>query len=79
MSSLNIISRRINALHKLHEDRDGVFVVDLRKEFRADLLHFIVGKTLAMREGKLLVGKNLYKEWLAKLKTKGFDYEIKFR
>jgi hypothetical protein len=64
MSNVNIISRRITALHKLYDKQDGIFIEDVRKEFRADLMQFIVGKTLAMRDGKLLIGKNLYKDWL---------------
>jgi hypothetical protein len=32
-----------------------------------------------MRDGKLVIGNNLYNKWLAKIGTKGFDYEIDFK
>ena len=47
--------------------------------FRKDLQHFIVGETMTMRNGKLVIGKTLYKQWLKKIRTKGFDYEIDFK
>ncbi|SEB12589.1 hypothetical protein SAMN05443550_11179 [Pedobacter hartonius] len=62
----------------LADKRDIIFMNDLRKEFRPDLQHFIIGHTLSIQDGKLVIGKNLYKSWLYKIKTKGFDYEIKF-
>ena len=49
------------------------------KKFRADLLSFIVGETLSIQDAKPVNGNNLYKRWLMKLKTKGFDYEIDFK
>ncbi len=79
MNNLHLIARRIAKLSKLHLEREYIFVEDIRKEFRADLKRFIAGKTLAERDGKLLVGKNLYQLWLKKIKTRGFDYDIPFR
>lgn len=32
-----------------------------------------------MQDGKIVIGNNLYKSWLLKLKTKGFDYEIDWK
>lgn len=78
MNNLAVISERIDALWVL-ADKDIIFLDDLRKEFRQDLQNFIVGETLTMRDGKLVIGNNLYKRWLKKLNTKGFDYEIDFK
>ncbi|NII29280.1 hypothetical protein HB364_29645 [Pseudoflavitalea sp. X16] len=78
MNNLAVISERIDALWTL-ANKDTIFLDDLRKEFRQDLQDFIVGETLTMREGKLVIGNNLYKRWLEKLNTKGFDYEIDFK
>jgi hypothetical protein len=77
MNPLDLISRRFNTLTKLAEKQDGIVLSDLRKEFRPDLQNFIVGETLGMKNGKLVIGKNLYKQWLKKIKVKGFDYDIK--
>jgi len=79
MTGLNLISKRLSALSKLHETRDVIFLDDLRKEFRPDLQSFITGETLGLKDGKLVIGKNLYKNWLNKIRSEGFDYEIKFR
>jgi hypothetical protein len=78
MNKLSVISERINALWDL-ANKDTVFLDDLSKEFRKDLQNFIVGETLSMREGKLVIGNNLYKRWLKKIRTRGFDYEIDFK
>lgn len=78
MHTVDLISRRINTLVKLAERKDGVFITDLRKEYRADLQNFIVGETLGVRDGKVIIGKNTYKKWLQKIKTNGFDYDVKF-
>jgi hypothetical protein len=78
MHTVDLISRRINTLFRLGERKDGVFLTDLRKEYRSDLQNFIVGETLGVRDGKVVIGKNLYKRWLQKIKTNGFDYDVKF-
>jgi len=78
MQNLEVIPERINALRSL-SDKGEVFLEDLREEFRQDLQSFIVGETLTMRNGKLVIGSNLYKQWLNKIRTKGFDYEIAFK
>lgn len=79
MNTLDLISRRFNALIKLAEKQDAIVLTDLRKEFRPDLQNFVVGETLGMKDGKLVIGKSLYKQWLKKIKIKGFDYDIKFQ
>lgn len=79
MTGLDLISKRLGDLSKLPEKRDTIFLGDVRKEFRADLQSFIVGETLGVQDGKPVIGKNLYNSWLKKIRTKGFDYEIKFR
>lgn len=78
MDKLAVISDSINALWVLGSKKT-IFLDDLRKEFRKDLETFIVGETLTMQEGKLVIGNNLYKRWLQKIKVKGFDYEIDFK
>jgi len=59
--------------------KDNITLDDLQKEFRSDLQNYIIGATLSIRNGKLVIGNNLYKEWLTKIRTKGFDYEIDFK
>jgi hypothetical protein len=77
MQNLAIIPERIDALRRL-SDKGELYLDDLRDEFRRDLQSFIIGETLSMRDGRLVIGNNLYKQWLNKIKTKGFDYEIDF-
>ena len=77
MNKLLIIAERIGFLQKLSA-KSEIFLDDLPKEFKADLRNYIVGETLTERDGKILIGSNLYKKWLAKIRTKGFDYEIDF-
>jgi hypothetical protein len=78
MNELAIISESLGSLQSLAK-RDTIFLDDIQKEFRPDLQNYIVGATLSMRNGKLVIGNNLYKEWLKKIRTKGFDYEIDFK
>lgn len=78
MQDLAIIPERIDSLRHLSNKGD-VYLDDLWVEFRCDLQSFIVGETLTMRDGRLVIGKNLYKQWLNKIRTKGFDYEIDFK
>jgi hypothetical protein len=78
MNGLTIISETLGSLQDLSE-KETIFLDDVPKQLKADLQKFIVGETLTMREGKLIVGKNLYKKWLLKLNTKGFDYEIDWK
>lgn len=79
MHPADIISRRINKLFKLPDTKESIHITDLRKEYRQDLENFIVGETLGVKDGKMVIGKNLYRKWLQKLKTRGFDYDIEFR
>lgn len=62
----------------LPEKKAEIFITDVKKEYRQDLSNFIVGETLTVRDGKMIIGKNLYKQWLHKIKTRGFDYDVKF-
>jgi hypothetical protein len=78
MPDLAVIPERIDALRRLSE-KDDIYLDDLREEFRRDLQSFIVGETLSMRNGRLVIGNNLYKQWLNKIRMKGFDYEIDFK
>lgn len=78
MNPIDRISRRINTLIQLPENKEVIFITDLRKEYRQDLRNFVFGETLAVKDGKIVIGKNLYRRWLQKIKTKGFDYDVKF-
>lgn len=78
MNQLASISEKINALWGLSQ-KETIFLDDLGQEFKPDLQTFIIGETLRMKDGKLVIGRNLYKKWLSKLQSKGFDYEIDFK
>jgi hypothetical protein len=78
MDELVFISESIGALQGLSKKKT-IFFDDVQQKFRKDLQNYIVGETLSIRDGKLIVGNNLYKKWLLKIRTKGFDYEIDFK
>ncbi|WP_315815329.1 hypothetical protein [Paraflavitalea speifideaquila] len=78
MNGLTIISESIDSLYTLSK-KNTILLEDVQKEFRADLQKFIVGETLSMMDGKLVIGNNLYKKWLEKISTRGFDYEIDWK
>jgi len=78
MPNLAIIAERFEDLQRLSH-KPTVYLDDLREEFRPDLQHFIVGETLTLREGKIAIGNNTFQQWLEKIRTKGFDYEIAFK
>jgi hypothetical protein len=59
--------------------KDAIFLDDVQKEFRPDIQAFVTGATLSVQDGKLVIGNNLYKQWLRKIRTKGFDDEIDFK
>ncbi|MFL5748284.1 MAG: hypothetical protein ACJ751_26655 [Niastella sp.] len=78
MNELTIISETLGGLQNLSK-KETIFLDDVPRQLKTDLQNFIIGETLTMREGKLVVGNNLYKKWLLKLNTKGFDYEIDWK
>lgn len=78
MNQLALISEKIEALWKLSQ-KEIILLDDLEQKFKPDLQSFITGETLHIKEGKLVVGRNLYKRWLEKIRTRGFDYEIDFK
>ena len=78
MNDLASIAESLDSLSDLLK-KDTIFLDDLKEEFRPDLESYIVGATLSMKDGKIVIGNNLYKEWLKKIRTKGFDYEIDFK
>lgn len=78
MDTLTIISNSLGSLQELL-DKETIFLDDVPKQLKSDLQNFIVGETLSMREEKIVIGNNLYKKWLLKLNTKGFDYEIDWK
>jgi hypothetical protein len=78
MPNLADIPKKIEALRRLSEN-DVVYFEDLQKEFRQDLQNFIFGETLTLRGGKPAIGRSLFRQWLKKIRTRGFDYEIDFK
>jgi len=78
MNELAIISDSFGALEDLSK-KEIIFLDDLPKQFKPDLQNYIVGATLSIQQGKLVIGNNLYKQWLNKIRTKGFDDEIDFK
>ncbi len=78
MPGLSVISKRLKKLSEVPDKKETIFLGDISKEFLQDLQHFIFGETLTIKDGRAVIGKNLYKNWLLKIKTKGFDYDIKF-
>lgn len=78
MNELTIISDSLGSLQEL-SNKETIFLDDVPKQLKSDLQNFIVGETLTMRNGKIIIGNNLYKKWLLKLNTKGFDYEIDWK
>lgn len=78
MDGLTVISESLSALQDLLK-KERIFLDDVPKQLKADLQNFIVGETLTMLDGKIVIGNNLYKKWLLKLNTKGFDYEIDWK
>jgi hypothetical protein len=78
MDGLIIISESLGSLQNLSK-KEAIFLDDVPRQLKADLQNFIVGETLTMQDGKIVIGNNLYKRWLLKLNTKGFDYEIDWK
>ena len=78
MYQLASISEKLNTLWALSQ-KESIFLDDLEMKFKDDLQNFIAGETLYLKDGKVVIGKNLYKKWLQKLQSKGFDYEIDFK
>lgn len=78
MNELTVISETLGSLQEI-STRETIFLDDVPRQLRSDLQNFIVGETLTMRDGKIVIGHNLYKWWLKKLDTKGFDFEIDWK
>ena len=78
MNELSLISDSLGALQQL-PNKGRIFLDDLPRQLRPDLQNFIIGETLSMHEGKIVIGNNLYKRWLLKIRTKGFDYDIDWK
>ena len=56
MHELDIIAESLRSLEKLTQ-KETIFLDDVNEKFRPDLQKFIVGETLTMREGKIIIGK----------------------
>lgn len=61
----------------LNTERDYLLLKDIPSFLEKDFKNFIIGITVYFdSENNLIIGKNLFKKWIFKLWTKGFDYEI---
>jgi hypothetical protein len=78
MNQLASISEKLNALWGFSQ-KEFIYLEDFELKFKQDLQTFITGETLYLKDNKVVIGKNLYKKWLQKLQSKGFDYEIDFK
>ena len=78
MNNLDIIPERMDSLRRL-STKETIYLDDIGVEFQQDLQNFIVGETLTIRNGKVAIGNNRYRQWLDKIRKKGFDYEIDFK
>jgi hypothetical protein len=78
MQNFSVISDRLNSLKAL-VSREQILLEDVRSEFRKDLQNFIVGHTVTLIDGKIVVGNSLYRQWLSKVRLQGFDFEIDFK
>ena len=67
----------INILPLLIQQKDRIFLDEVPFPFRADIIHFISGRTLnGCENGRIRIGEKLYKKWLNKIWNKGFYNEI---
>jgi len=78
MDGLTIISESLGSLQEL-TNKERIYFDDVPEKFRLDLHNFIIGETLTMIDGKIIIGHKLYRRWLQKLNTTGFDYEIDWK
>lgn len=78
MRDIAYIAERLNSLKGL-SSREVILLDDVGREFKKDLQDFIMGQTISLKDGKIVIGQNLYKRWLSKIRDRGFDYEIDFK
>lgn len=78
MSQIKDMERySLSTLTDLENLQTNICIDDVPKPFRKDLLRFIVGHTLVSnKNGKLLIGRNLYSLWITKLCKEGFDENV---
>lgn len=69
MYGLTIILECLRSLRELSK-KETIFIDDVPEKFRPDLHNFIVGETVTMMEGKIVIGHNLYRWLLRKLDAK---------
>jgi hypothetical protein len=70
-----IISDKIGALDRLAEKK-VILIDEVEPLFHRDLLKFLVGQTLTMRNGQVVIDNHTYRKWLDKIRRRGFDEEI---
>lgn len=78
MNDISQIAQKFQDLERL-SNQEVILIDDIEKEFRPDLKKFVLGETLSINNGQISIGHNLFKKWLTKIMTKGFDYEIDFK
>lgn len=77
MPNASVIGEKLSELKRL-SNKNFILIDDLDAHFRPDIIHFLVGETLAISDGKQAVPAGLYHRWLDKLVRQGFDNEIAF-
>ena len=78
MNDLSVIANKMTELERLLDKQIILFDGDIDAHFHGDIKNFLVGQTLPVKDGKTLITAHLFKLWLEKLKTHGFDKEIDF-
>ncbi len=77
MPNASFIGEKLSELEKLSH-KNFIFIDELDVHFHPDIIHFLVGETLQLSDGKPAVPVGLYNKWLDKLVRQGFDKEIVF-
>lgn len=72
MNQLNPIAMKLAELKNL-EKKDCIFLEDVDPIFRDDLQTFIIGETMTLKDGKLIIHRSLFRRWLQKIQTEGLD------
>jgi hypothetical protein len=74
----NRISLLKNLPAILDSGKEQYFHSDIPECFHKDLKKFCQGRTVHLSDkGDLIIGRNLYKDWLKKIWNTGLDYDIR--
>lgn len=67
-------------LRDLLGSQEPVTISKVPEVLQDDFFHFIIGKTVNMDEaGNILIHKIDFKNWMDKLRDRGFDYAFKVK